>query len=217
MPVDPRHELEVYRRQGIGGRLGCGRSPALLIIDFVNAFMDDRVLGGGNIQQAVQRTGTLLHRFRRDELPVCHTRVVYSDDGADLGIFAIKMRGAAGLTESNPASHIVPALAPLRGEYIVRKTQASAFFETGLSAWLIHRSIDTIFVAGCTTSGCVRATVVDAVSRNFRPLVVRDCVGDRALGPHEANLFDMDQKYADVITLDEAIGSLNSLLQLQGS
>ena len=199
------NDIDIYRRQSIGHRIGCGQAPALLIIDFVNGFMDAGVLGGGNIAAAVGKTVPLLAAFRRAGRPVVHTRVVYAEDGSDAGVFGLKMPGAVKLTESNPASHIVAELAPLPGEYIVRKTQASAFYETGLAGWLIHRKVDTLFVAGCTTSGCVRASVIDAISRNFRPLVIRECVGDRALGPHEANLFDMDQKYADVIDLGSAL------------
>ena len=91
------------------------------------------------------------------------------------------------------------------GELVVRKTQASAFFGTDLSSYLTYKGVDSVIIAGCTTSGCVRATVVDAISYNFRPIVVADCVGDRAAGPHEANLFDIGQKYADLIERDEAV------------
>jgi maleamate amidohydrolase len=92
----------------------------------------------------------------------------------------------------------------------VRKTQASAFFNTGLSAWLTQRRVDTVVITGCTTSGCVRATVVDALSHNYRPIVATDCVGDRAMAPHEANLFDMGQKYADLMSCDEIIQALQA-------
>lgn len=205
------NDIDIYRRQSIGHRIGCGQSPALLIIDFVNGFMDAGVLGGGNISGAVEKTIPLLAAFRKSGLPVCHTRVVYAEDGSDAGVFGLKMPAAVKLTESNPASHIVSELAPVPGEYVVKKTQASAFYETGLAGWLIHRKVDTLFVAGCTTSGCVRASVIDAISRNFRPLVVRECVGDRAIGPHEANLFDMDQKYSDVIELDSALSLIANM------
>ena len=97
----------------------------------------------------------------------------------------------------------MPALAPLPGELVVRKRGASGFFDTPLQGWLSFRRVDTVLVAGCTTSGCVRATVVDAMQHEFRPVVVTDCVGDRALAPHEANLFDMGQKYAQLMTRAE--------------
>ena len=104
----------------------------------------------------------------------------------------------------------MPELAPRPGEYIVRKTQPSAFFGTHLAAWLISKNIDSLLVTGCTTSGCVRATVIDSMSYNFRTIVVTDGVGDRAMGPHEANLFDMEQKYADLMTSAEIIAHLHT-------
>ena len=106
-------------------------------------------------------------------------------------------------TETSPLSQIVPELAPEPGELVVRKRGASAFFDTPLQGWLSFRRVDTVLVAGCTTSGCVRASVVDAMQHEFRPVVVTDCVGDRALGPHEANLFDMGQKYAQLMSRAE--------------
>ena len=106
------------------------------------------------------------------------------------------------LTEAAHASQIVPELTPEPGELVVRKLQASAFFGTELASWLRWKGIDTLAVAGCTTSGCVRASVVDAVAHDFRTMVLTDCVGDRALAPHEANLFDMGQKYADLMTAE---------------
>ena len=118
-------------------------------------------------------------------------------------MFCIKVPPLLQLTETAHGSQTVPQLAPVQGELVLRKTSASAFFSTGLSEWLHLRGVDTAVVVGCTTSGCVRATVVDAMQFNFSTIVIEDCVGDRALGPHEANLFDMRQKYADVMTRDE--------------
>lgn len=201
-------ERDIYRRQNFGNRLGFGRRPALLIVDFVNGFADEAMFGGGNIGAAIAATAELLAACRGRSLPVAMTRIVYADDGSDAGTFATKAPGLRGLTEAAPASQIVPSLAPRPGEYVVRKTQPSAFFGTDLAGWLVRGGIDTLLVAGCTTSGCVRATVVDAASYNFRPIVVRDCVGDRALGPHEANLFDMEQKYGDLVSLAEALAAL---------
>ena len=137
--------------------------------------------------------------------------MVYADDGSDAGVFAMKAPALLTLTEKAPGGQIVPELKPLPGEYIVRKTQASAFFGTNFGAWLVQQGADTVVVTGCTTSGCVRATVVDAMQNNFRTIVARDCVGDRAMGPHEANLFDMAQKYADLLDRDEIIAELSKL------
>lgn len=206
-------ELDVYARQQFGNPIGFGRRAALLVIDFTVGFNDPALFGGGNIDAAVKRTVDLLAFFRTRGLPVAYTRVVYADDGADGGIFAVKQPRLLMLTESHPAGQVVPELAPRRGELVVRKNQASAFFGTNLAPWLVQQGADTVVVAGCTTSGCVRASVVDAISYNFRPIVVRDCVGDRAAAPHEANLFDMGQKYADVLDRDEVIARLGRLAQ----
>ena len=201
---------EVYRQQNFGNRIGFGRRSALLVVDFTIGFNDPRLFGGGNIDPAIQRTVGLLAFFRKRRLPVAFTRVVYADDGSDAGVFGAKVPSLLMLTETHPAGQIVPELKPVKNEYIIRKTQASAFFGTGLAPWLVQQGCDTVVVTGCTTSGCVRASVVDAIAYNFRPIVARDCVGDRAMGPHEANLFDMGQKYADVLERDEIIGALST-------
>ncbi len=199
-------ELDIYRRQGFAHTLGIGAAPAVVIVDFVIGFTDPAHFGGGNIGEAIDQTVNLLSLARAKGWPVAHTRVIYADDGADAGAFAAKVPSLRNLTETSELSQIVPELQPITGELLIRKRQASAFFQTGLADWLAYRRVDTVFIAGCTTSGCVRASVVDACSHNFRTIVVTDCVGDRAIGPHEANLFDMGQKYADLMTL-EAIKS----------
>ncbi|HET7668941.1 MAG TPA: isochorismatase family protein [Burkholderiales bacterium] len=204
-------DLDIYRKQNFGNRIGFGRRAALVIVDFTVGFNDPSLFGGGNIDPAVKRTVGLLQFFRDRRLPVAFTRVVYADDGSDAGVFCMKAPSLRMLTESAPAGQVVPELRPLPGEYMIRKTQASAFFGTGFAPWLVQQGADTLVVTGCTTSGCVRATVVDAMQHNFRAIVARDCVGDRALGPHEANLFDMGQKYADILDRDEIIAELTKL------
>jgi maleamate amidohydrolase len=201
---------DIYREQNFGNRIGFGRRSALLVVDFTVGFNDPKLFGGGNIDAAIRRSVGLLQFFRERRLPVAFTRVVYADDGSDAGVFAAKVPSLLMLTETHPAGQIVPQLAPVKHEYIVRKTQASAFFGTGLAAWLVQQGADTVVVAGCTTSGCVRASVVDAIAWNFRPIVARDCVGDRAMAPHEANLFDMQQKYADVLERDAIVAALSA-------
>ena len=203
-------ELAIYARQGFGNRAGMGERPALLIVDFVNGFADPAQFGGGNIGPAIARTRGLLADMRKRRLPIAYTRVVYADDGSDAGVFALKAPAIKRLTETALASQIVDELAPRPGEYVLRKLQPSAFFGTNLAAWLITQRADTVLVTGCTTSGCVRASVIDSMSYNFRTVVVTDCVGDRALGPHEANLFDMGQKYADLMTADQVIAEIDA-------
>lgn len=197
-------DLQAYAKQGFGQDLTPCPPYGLLIIDFVNGFADPEGFGGGNIPQAIAHTRDALAWARAHGWPVAHSRIVFADDVADRNIFAIKVPGMATLHEHDHASAIVPELSPAPGELVVRKTVPSAFFATGLAPWLTQRGVQTLLIAGCVTSGCVRASVVDAMSWGFRPLVLEDCVGDRALGPHEANLFDMRQKYAAVMSLAAA-------------
>ncbi|MCU0883398.1 MAG: isochorismatase family protein [Beijerinckiaceae bacterium] len=201
-------ELDIYKRQGFAQSVGIGERPALVLVDFVLSFTDPAHFGGGNIQDAIDRSVDLLAFARTRGLPVAHTRVVYADDGSDAGAFTRKAPGLLKLTETSPLSQIVDQVTPMPGELVVRKRQASAFFGTDFAGWLAWNRVDTLLVAGCTTSGCVRATVVDAVAHNMRTIVLTDCVGDRAMAPHEANLFDMGQKYADLMTSAEVMAAI---------
>lgn len=198
-------------RPEAGRPIGFGERPALLIIDFVNGFLYRPQAVGGNIADAVRRTRPLLEAARCAGAPVVHTRIVYAEDGSDAGVWCLKSPRLLKLTESAEASQITASLAPVAGEKVVRKTQPSAFFGTDLTAHLVGKGVDTIIVAGCTTSGCVRATVVDAISHNFRPMLAVDCVGDRASGSHEASLHEMGQKYADLMPSDAVIAKLSRL------
>ncbi len=206
-------DTDIYESQNFGNRLGFGEKPALLIVDFVNGFTDPAKFGGGNIGEAIEATAPLLARCRAAGAPIAHTRVVFADDGADANLMCLKVPALTSLTEDAPESRIVDALAPRPGEIVVRKRVPSAFFGTDLAPALARHRVDTVMVAGCTTSGCVRASVLDALCHGFRPMVVRDCVGDRALGPHEANLFDMGQKYADIVSSAEAIAALPAIAE----
>lgn len=201
---------EIYKTQQFGQRIGFGKSPVLVVVDFVNGFADPDVLGGGNIREAIAASVPLLGFFRARKLPVMFTRIVYAEDGSDCGIWCEKVPRLRSLTEAAHESQVVKELAPLPGELVIRKTQASAFFGTHLGSVLTARGIDTIVVAGCTTSGCVRASVIDAMSSNFRTIAASDAIGDRALGPHQANLFDIGQKYADLMMVAEIVAALSA-------
>jgi maleamate amidohydrolase len=195
----------VYQRQGFGASMEPKAPYGLLIVDFVNGFADPASFGGGNIGPAIECTRDLLATARARRWPIAHTRIVFQDDGADANIFTVKVPTLLALHEDSPGSQIVAQLRPVAGELVVRKTNPSAFFGTHLASWLANRGVQTLLVAGCTTSGCVRASVVDAMCHGFRPLVVTDCVGDRSLQAHEANLFDMNQKYATLMSRDAAV------------
>ena len=173
-------ETDIYRKQRMGGTIEIGRRTALILVDFVNGFIDPDIFGGGNTLEAAEATVPLLDAFRIRGLPIVFTRIVYAEDGSDAGIWCEKAPRLRELTEDNPASHVVHFLKPRDGEFIVRKTQPSAFFDTNLGSILRAKQVDAVAVVGATTSGCVRATVVDAINSNFRPTVISDCVGDRA-------------------------------------
>lgn len=205
-------DLEIYEKQGFGQRMGFGKRPALLIIDFINGFNDAEQFGGGSIQSAIDHTAELLDMARHMDLPIAFTTHVYAEDGSDDGLFNRKAPAMEKLRPGSEATEIVPELAPRPGERVIAKHYPSGFFSTDLAGWLAMRGVDTAIVTGCTTSGCVRATVVDAMGHGFRPIVPRECSGDRAEGPHEANLFDMDQKYADVMSLEEVKAELAKLM-----
>jgi|SRR5579862_14203 len=202
---------DVYDRQGFGQRLGFGTRPALLIIDFSNAFADRSMLGGGNIDAAIDHTVPVLDAARKSGIPIMFTTHAYAADGSDYGLFVEKNHNLKRLVRGTPATAIVDRLAPRSGEFVICKRHPSAFFGTDLAGWLATRLVDTVIVCGCSTSGCIRATVVDALGYGLRPIVAHDCVGDRALPPHEANLFDMEQKYADVLSGEAIIRQLAAL------
>ena len=199
----------VYSRQGFGAQLALRPPFGLLLVDFVVGFADPEMFGGGNIPPAIARSSVLLAQARTRHWPVAHSRIVYAADGSDANIFSEKIPGMLRLTEQAPESQLVAELTAAEGEHIVRKTTPSAFFGTSLAAWLTQRHVATLVIGGCVTSGCVRASVVDAMCHGFRPVVIEDCVGDRAHGPHEASLFDMRQKYADVRKLVALLTALD--------
>jgi maleamate amidohydrolase len=205
------NEIDVYQRQSFGSTLEPKALVGLLIIDFVNGFADPEVFGGGNIASAIEQTVPLLAHARERGWPVAHSRIVFADDDADENIFTLKVPGLLTLKEHVHNSAIVPQLSPREGELVVRKTVPSAFFGTSLAAWLAQRGVQTLVIAGAVTSGCVRSSVVDAMQYGFRPFVLSDCVGDRAIAPHDANLFDMAQKYAAVMTRDQALAVIGNL------
>ncbi len=217
MSVNP-HDAEdtaVYEKQGFGNRIGFGKKPALLIIDFINGFNDPDAFGGGNIQDAIDNTAELLAVARHMDMPVVFTSHVYAEDGSEDGVFNLKSPGLAKLKRGSHETKVVDELEPRPGERVLEKHYPSGFSNTDLTGWLAQRGIDTAIITGCTTSGCVRATAVDAMSNGFRPIVPRECSGDRAKGPHEANLFDIDQKYGDVMSLDDVMNELDKLAPKQ--
>jgi len=201
----------IFERQHFGARMGMGKSLGLLIVDFTVGFNDPEAFGGGNIAQAAQQTIELLEGARRAGIPIAHSKIIYAEDGSDAGVHCLKVPRLKVLTESNPLSDFIPSLKPRTGEIVVRKRLPSAFYGTELAGLFFSKGVDTLLIAGCTTSGCVRASTLDAMCCGLRPMVIEDCVGDRAMGPHQASLFDMNKKYADVIPRADALAALEKV------
>lgn len=194
-----------YAAAGFGRRLEPGRRPALLLVDLIRAyFTPDSELYLGS-DACLASAARLLVTARRVAVPVVHTRVEYSAGGVDGGVFFRKVGALRHLTAGSAAGEFMPEVAPRPGEAVVVKQYASGFFGTSLASTLTSLGADTTVIAGVSTSGCVRATAVDACQHGFVPLVVRDAVGDRDAGPHEANLFDLQAKYAEVVDEDTAV------------
>ncbi|AKL39468.1 MULTISPECIES: N-carbamoylsarcosine amidohydrolase [Serratia] len=196
-----------------GQRLGFGRRPALLAIDFMQAYTtEDAPLFAPGVVSAVEESRELLACARRTGIPVIHTHIRYhAGHFADGGLWVKKAPVMKDMVAGNPLAAFCPPVAPLADEVVLSKQYASAFFGTALAPLLVAQGIDTLLMIGCSTSGCIRASAVDAVQHGFRAMVVRECVGDRHPGPHEANLFDIDSKYGDVVHKREALDYLNRL------
>lgn len=208
----PASLTDRYGQAGFGRTMPRGRRPALVVVDFSNGFTNPDQPTGAEMTEAIMATGRLLTRARAAALPVVFTTIAY---GAAQTRVLPWLRKAPGLAALRHGSTLVELDARLEvgpDDLVVTKTGASAFFGTALATHLVSVGADTVIVTGATTSGCVRATVVDAVQYGYPVLVPREGVADRAAEPHEANLFDMHQKYADVITLGEALAYVNALV-----
>jgi nicotinamidase-related amidase len=208
--------IDDYKSGGFMQRLLFGRRPALLVIDFVKAYLleDSPLCGGEGIRTALRGAVTLLGAARSAGIPIIHTNVAYQAGGRNGGVFFRKV-GALQCFAADSAhperAEFAAGLEPAAGETVITKQYASAFFGTTLASTLTATGVDTLIIAGVSTSGCVRATAVDCCQHGFVPMVVRDAVGDRAPGPHEANLFDLQAKYAEVVALSEAVEYLTQL------
>ena len=198
-----------YARAGFGGHLPFGARPAVLIVDVCRAYLDPASPLYAGVEDALAANVTLAAAARAAGVPVVFTRVRYSAGGADGGLFYRKVPALAAYLDDNPLGDFDDALRPLPDEVVVTKQYASAFFGTSLAATLTARAIDTLLITGFSTSGCVRATALDALQYGFVPYVVRDACGDRAPEPHAANLFDLQAKYAEVVDLADALALLS--------
>ncbi|MGA6226218.1 isochorismatase family protein [Streptomyces umbrinus] len=208
-----RETERTYERAGFGAPVRRGSRPAIIVVDLTRGFTEPGFPSGADLTQVVCATGELIAAARPADVPVLFTAIAYTPAEAtgDAVTWLQKAQGMRSLVEGSEEVALDPRLPRAPHDHLIVKKGASAFFGTSLAALLTGLGCDTVLVCGATTSGCVRATAVDAVQSGFSVLVPRECVGDRAPGPHEANLFDIQAKYGDVIGVKEAVGYLDGL------
>jgi maleamate amidohydrolase len=202
---------QVYAAARLGEAVTMGERPAVLVVDFSCGFTDPECALGSELSAEVEATRRLLDAARAKGLPVIFTTIGFEPSLKDGGLWLQKVPTLGELQVGGHWVEIDPRLERRDDETIVLKKGASAFFGTNLAAILVSEGIDSVVLCGATTSGCVRATAVDLLQHGFPTLVPRECVGDRAQAPHEANLFDIQAKYADVVSLEDALGYIEGV------
>jgi maleamate amidohydrolase len=202
---------EVYAKARLGESVTLGSRPAVLVVDFSCGFTDPECTLGADMTEQVEATKRLLDAARAKGLAVIFTTIGFEPSLKDGALWLEKAPALGDLQIGGRWVEIDPRLEPQEGETIVVKKGASAFFGTNLAAILISQGIDSVVLCGATTSGCVRATAIDLLQYGFPTLVPRECVGDRAQAPHDANLFDIQAKYADVVSVEEALDYVESV------
>jgi maleamate amidohydrolase len=210
----------LYRDQGMGLRIPPGERPAVLIIDMQNDFCDPDAPTTlwPSIGQTIEPIKQLSALAREQNVPIIYTTGLVAADGSTAGLWRFKQRFHAEYriqVEGSRGAEIIPQLTPHTGDRVIRKWRPSAFFRTDLEVFLGVRGIDTLLCCGTSVSGCVRASVTDAFMRDIRCMVIRECVADRSHAVLEANLFDLQQKYAEVVSLSDTLTYLASIPALQ--
>jgi nicotinamidase-related amidase len=200
-----------YRERGIfQERFGFGRSPGVVVVDFAYGWTDPAYAGGSSrLDAPVEATGRLLDAARALALPVIFTSSPWRPDSGDQPFKSAADHSPGFRPWDERACRIDERVAPHRGELILEKENASAFFGTHLAPYLIGQGVDTLLITGCSTSACIRATATDAKSYRFRPIIVRECVGDRSAVAHEWTLFDIQARFADVVALADVLAYIS--------
>lgn len=202
----PSNEEQFFAERGFGMKMGFGRRPALLVIDFINAFTDSSTMLGSNLDSQLEQANRLVDAAHASEVPVLFSTVIYEEaDLRDSGIWAMKHKGTRLLRAGTDMVQLDRRVHRGPADPMIVKKYASCFFGTDLVPRLLSHGADTLIIAGCSTSGCVRATAVDACQNGFRPIVVREAVGDRSNAAHEQSLFDLHSRYADVTGIEEVL------------
>jgi maleamate amidohydrolase len=209
--VSDEQAQQVYAAARLGQSVTLGSRPAVLVVDFSCGFTDPECTLGADMTEPVEATKRLLDVARAKGLPVVFTTIGYEANLKDGGLWLQKVPALGDLQIGGRWVEIDPRLEPREDEAIVLKKGASGFFGTNLASILISQQVDSVVLCGATTSGCIRATAIDLLQYGFPTIVPRDCVADRAQAPHDANLFDINAKYADVVSVEEALAYLESV------
>jgi maleamate amidohydrolase len=204
-------ELNENYKGAFDGSLGFGDKPALILVDLVRAYFDKESSLYAGVEDALSSAIRIRDAARAVGVTIIYTNVVYKEDGSDGGVFYRKVPALSAFVAGNPMGDWPDGLDPANDELVISKQYASAFFGTSLTGILQAEGIDTLIITGVSTSGCIRATCVDAISSGFIPIVVSDACGDRHQAPHDANLFDMNAKYGDVVDENAVIAYLKGL------
>jgi len=192
-------------------RVGFGKRPAMLLIDFVEAYFDKSCPLYANVEENLESALRIREQARSAGVPIIYTNVVYHEDMSDAGVFYKKVKVLENMKRGSPMGAWPKGLETADGELVISKQYPSAFFGTSLASTLASKQIDSVIITGLTTSGCIRASCVDACSHGFIPIIVADACGDRDEAPHQANLFDMNAKYGDVVSESEIKDYLKTL------
>ena len=208
---------EIYERARLGQSVPLGARPAILVVDFSRGFTDPESTMGSELTREVEATNRLLAAAREREIPVIFTTIGFEPNLKDGSLWLEKAPGLGELIIGSKWVEIDPRLERRDEETVILKKGASAFFGTNLPSVLVSKGVDTIIMCGATTSGCVRATAVDLLQYGYPTLVPRECVGDRAQAPHEANLVDIQAKYADVVSVEDALAYIESVSRKSGA
>lgn len=201
----------IYERARLGQSVTLGTRPAVLVVDFSRGFTDPESTMGSDLTREVEATNRILAAAREKEIPVIFTTIGFESNLKDGSLWLEKAPGLAELQIGGKWVEIDPRLGRREEEVVILKKGASAFFGTNLPSILVSQNVDTIVLCGATTSGCIRATAIDLLQYGYPTLVPRECVGDRAQAPHEANLVDIQAKYADVVSVDDTLSYLESV------
>jgi nicotinamidase-related amidase len=195
--------------EGFDGRLTPGRRPAVIAIDLMRAYFEEDSPLCLPSRSSLDAAARVLAAAREHAVPVLHTRVAFGPGGVDGGVFVRKVPALRHLFDGGgPLGELMPSVAPAADELVLVKQYASAFFGTTLASTMLSQGIDTVVLVGVSTSGCIRATAVDAIQHGFVPLVVREAVGDRTSQTQESNLYDLQAKYAEVVSEADAVAYL---------